>query len=204
MKRLMTLLAVAILSAAAALAAPMAYTVSIDTSMYVPAGTGASLDFNFASASDSSDAGTLTVSGFSSDATLGGAGVVLFGDVTGDLPGVVVMQNLPAGGSYYYRELTTGSFITFGITLDGPMVNAPSGGTDGTTITISLLGLDLTPIIDPVVLQIDIDGLGQIVISDLPDGVTLREGAPVPEPGTVALLGAGLAGLALARRRAGR
>jgi hypothetical protein len=200
MKRIATLIAAAVLSAAAAHAAPQMFTVSINTSG-ITAGTPASLDFNFASASGFSDPGALTISAFSSDAALG-APNVLYGSVNGTLPGTVVMDNLPAGGSYYYHELTIQNFITFNLKIDGPMVNSPSGGLDGTTLVISLLALDLTPLISPEVLRIDIDGSGALTIAEPPNGVTL--GTPVPEPASMTLLAAGLAGLILARGRAAR
>ncbi len=200
MNRLTSFIAVTfLLAAASAQAAPQLFTVSINTSSLL--GSAAYLDFNFGAASVSADAGSLTISGFNGDATLG-ASSVLFGNVAGTLPSNVVLDNQPSPGAYYSQALTLGSSIAFNLILDGDLVNGPTGGPDGSSFAVWLLDESFLPLLSlDALFVVDIDGLGQITLTNQSTETSVDGPTPIPEPASYALMGAGLAGLMMLRRR---
>ncbi len=194
------LLLASTLLAAGAQAAPLLFEVSIDTSS-LTAGSTAFLDVSFGAGSDTADAGALTIQGFTTDATLG-APLVPFGTVNGNLPGNTTLENLPVPGSYYSQELFLGSYVSFKLLLNGPLVDTPSGGLDGSSFAVFLYDGNLTPLLSSDALFIvDVDGVGEVNVTDLSESVRISDPVAVPEPSGYALLGGGLAGLALLTRK---
>ncbi len=183
----------------------ISYQVSIDTSLL--SGTAAQLALDFIDGGP--PANSAAVSGFATDGTLGTQ--VSSGDVTGNLPVTVTLAD-----TQFFNELladiTLGTSLSFIFT---PTTNGPDVGSLPDSFSAFLLdplsGLPLFATTHPsgadALFQFDIDGTetGMLsVFAALNDEVGISV-APisqqVPEPGTVALLAIGLAGVCVLRRR---
>lgn len=189
-----------LLAACIAHGAPQLFTVNLDTSTV--SGTSGYLEIAFGSVSLAADAGTLSILGFSSDALLGGS-FVLSGNVLGSLPGSVVLDNQPPPGAYYQQALTFGNLIAFSLVLNGPLVNTPTGGPDGSSFAVWLLDDTFSPLLAvDALFSADIDGSGLISLNNFSAAADVSGPfQAVPEPAAIGLTALGMAGLLLFRRR---
>jgi hypothetical protein len=180
-----------------------AVSVTIDTSSLV--GTSAQLVFDFISGG--SVPNSATISGFSTDGTLGISASV--GAVTGSLPGTVTLVTTQLFNEEVTQLIlgTTLSFF-FGITT-----TPPSPGFLPDALSVFLLdpttGLPLFVTTDPTgagaLFVLDVDGSrnGMLTVFSAPGGeatVTATAAAPVSAPATLMFLTGGVVGLLLWRR----
>ena len=184
-----------LLSVASAMADPITYTVTVDTSSIT--GTMGSLDFNFNPGPLMTQSASLQILGFSSDGTLAGS-PTLTGDVSGTLPSTLTFDN-GTGFNDYFEGFTFGSTLIFNVSLYGPAVSSPDGvSTSGSSFAFSMFS--------------DLGGTMPVLTSDTTDGFAFTTGvnldgsttvnnsssqttvvpaqgvSGVPEPGSLALL----------------
>ena len=172
----------------------------VDTSG-IPAAAGGWIDFEFnqANAFDSLSA-TARIWGFDAPGfTLGSTVLTSTPDVTGNLPGTVVIPNDQAGANYYTQAIDTwGSRFDFLVTLSGDAVGTPAP--DGSGFYVFLLYPDFSPIVCPLA---SCEALNVTIGTD---GIPVRQDSDIsghiPEPGTwwLALAGAGMAWRARKRK----
>jgi hypothetical protein len=191
------------ISSASALATDI--DLKVDTSQI--SGTSAQLAFDFIYGGGPSS-NMVTVLDFSTTGTLGANGPNS-GGVTGTLPGGVSLST--AGGSFfneYLADITLGTSFSF--QLDAT-TNAPGVGSLPDALSLFILdpktGLPLFTTTDPTgsgsLLTFNIDGSSQGVLNvfSAPGGESVVTASSVPEPGTLFLMGTGLAFSCLRTRR---
>lgn len=195
MKKLIPLLALAAL----AYAGPVSYQVSIDTT-----GLGSGfLDIQFQPGSTGGQTATASVTAFVPVAGLTGTPLTT-GSVTGTLAANNLTLTNTAGiaPNTYIQNITFGNLLTFLVTFSGDLLDNPTGTGVDSVFSIALLSGESFLLVDGPVIQVDLFSNGTAAGTAFVDGAGVDPaGAPVPEPGTLGLLAAGLGVLALTRRR---
>jgi hypothetical protein len=160
-------------------------------------GTSGYLDFQFNPGNTPFDAASATITGFTTDGTLGAA-LPNIGDVSGALPGQVVINNTDVLNEYT-QGVTYGSFFDVTVNLTIPAVSGTAVG--GSSFTLDVEDSDFNSLLGsfPAV-EIDLDATtGQPSVTNNTDGAASV--VATPEPDSLWLMGLGFAGLVVARRR---
>lgn len=183
------------------------YVISVNTSSV--AGTSGSLDFQF-NPGVTSQAADVQLLGFTSDGSLGAASTT--GDASGTLPGTVSFDNGTAFNDYF-TGFTYGTTLTFDVSLFGPALTSPnrtspSGSSFAFSMfsdaagTLSTLTNDTT---DGFAVTVDVNLDGTTTLKNFSSETSLGPlVTTTPEPGTLLLMAAGLAGIISLRFRVGR
>jgi hypothetical protein len=194
-------------SASIASAAPITYDVAVDSSSI--SGTAGALDFQFNPGPLVTQAASLQILNFTSNGALAGNSV-LTGDVAGTLPGMLNFNNGTAFNDYF-EGFTYGSTLSFQVSLDGPALTSPDGvSSSGSTFAFSMFSdaAGTIPIFTTnttegfaFIIDVNLDGTTTVTNFSAQTTVVPITGA-IPEPSTLALLGIGVIGLGIMRRRA--
>ena len=189
--------ALVLLAAGTAFAIPQTYQVYVNTAAI--AGQSGYLDFQFNPGNNAQAAFAEVMNFSSSGGSLSGSPVTA-GTVNGNLPGTVTIVNTGAWDDYF-EGFTFGNQIHFSVRLDGPALTSPDGTAGGgSDFAFSMFAADqVTPL-----LTNDPNGFA-MTAKVMTDGTTEAyygpSTSPVPEPSTFALLGLGLAGAAVLRKK---
>lgn len=196
------LIASFVVFASAALANTVTYNITVNTSSID--GTTGSLDLEFNPGPLVTQAASIQIRDFASDGTLAGACPCGTGDVAGQLPATVTIDN---GTAYndYFDDFTFGTTLSFDVTFYGSALTAPNGtATSGSTFAFSMFSdsLGTVPVLTSnttygYAAMIDVNLDGSTTPVDYSPQTTLT---PVPEPGTWPLVALGI-GLCLIVRR---
>ena len=200
MKLLIALFALMLLTVGSASAAPQTHQVYVNTSAI--AGQSGYLEFQFNPGNNAQSAFAQLLSFETSGGSLTGAPATA-GDVTGALPGTVTLGNSFSWNDYF-QGFNFGNSIHFTFLLDGPAVSSPNGTAGGgSDFGFSMFAADqFTPL-----LTNNPSGLAMTAALRTDGSTALNYGpstSPVPEPSTVLLLGLGMAGAALWRKKSNR
>jgi hypothetical protein len=185
----------------AAAAATAAYSVTIDTRS--GANVSGWLDLNFDPGGANSQFATAAVWNFTTNGTLDPAGPTLTGDVSGALPGPVAFDNATFFNDYFQNSLF-GTTLSFDLEAAVPAIDSPNGtSSSGSVFSPSLGDQNNNPLLtnDTVyglTFRTDINLDGTIALTN---NSTQTSISPIPEPGSLALLGAGAMLLGFLRLR---
>ena len=198
--------------AVSAIAGPITYDVTIDTSSIT--GTMGSLDFNFNPGPLVTQFAQLQILNFTSDGTLAGNCPCGPGDITGQLPATLSFDNATAFNDYF-DDFNYGASITFAVSLFGPALSAPDGtSTSGSTFAFSMFSdqagtmpVLTTDTTNGYTFTIDVGLDGSTTVNNFSPQTTIGTGGTtpptsgVPEPGSFALMAVGMMGAATILRR---
>ncbi len=132
------------------------------------------------------------------------------GDVAGAPPATLTLDN-GSRFSYYFEDFNFGTSLAFNVSLYGPALSSPDGiSTSGSTFAFSMFS-DAEGTI-PALTSDTIDGFAFTVDVNLDGTTTLNNvssqtsvvpatGAPIPEPGSITLVGSSLVFVVLLRRK---
>jgi hypothetical protein len=194
-------------------AAGAIYDVNVDTSSIN--GTLGNLDFTFAGGLPTPPAGTLTISKFTSNGTLGVGQIT--GDASGSLATQVILNNTGFPPADYFTPFTYGTTLSFQFAFSGLAVTNPDGVSGSSTFAFSLLDGANPP--NPVLIQdplppddpggfaftVDLNNDGSIKIQNfMTHGTVGLSTSGVPEPSTLGAAVLGLLVLAMGRGRSKR
>jgi hypothetical protein len=193
-------------SASIASAAPITYDATVDTSSV--SGMAGALDFQFNPGPLVTQAASLQILNFASNGALA-ANPALTGDVAGTLPGTLTFNNSTAFNDYF-TGFTYGSALSFEARLDGPALSSPDGvSASGSTFAFSMFSdaagtiPALTTNAAGFAFTIDVNLDGTTSLTNYSSQTTVVPiTSAIPEPSTLALLGVGVIGLGIMRRRA--
>jgi hypothetical protein len=184
--------------ASMASAAPITYDVTVDSSSI--SGTAGSFDFEFNPGPLVTQAASLQILNFASNATLAG-NPSLTGDVAGALPATLTFDNGTALNDYF-EGFTFSSTLSFQVSLFGPALSSPDGvSTSGSTFAFSMFSdaagtipTLTTDAIDGFAFTVDVNLDGTTTVTDFSAQTTVvpEAGPAVPEPGTLPLVAAGI------------
>lgn len=186
--------------AASAQAASITYQIEVDTSSVEA--TNGYLDFQFNPGNPPSDPASATLTDFTTDGILTGPLLPDLGAVTGALPGTVVIDNTDALNEHT-EGFTYGSFFDVFVTLDIPTVSGTASS--GSSFALSVWDTNFLPVLtgDPLV-EIDLEAITGTpsVINNSVNGVAVVTAVTqTPEPGSLPVVGMGLAALVVLRFR---
>ena len=191
------------------IAAANTYNVNVNTSSV--SGTSGFLDFQFDTGNGSSQAATAIIRAFTGGTFTGSPSIT--GTVIGTLPATTTLTNSTPLNEYFVG-FQFGSAFSFALDLSGPAVTSPNGtSTAGSTFGIGIYDAGENPILTNQTSTTGYAGLIDILLSGATRPTAFPNGtgpsvvtftAVVPEPATIALIGAGLAGLTVVRRRSRR
>ena len=192
------LLVVSLVMLAASSAFAVSYIANVDTSGLN--GTSGYLYLQYTPFDTGTVKSTATVSGFTTDGLLGAqsANVVNGSAVTGTLPGSVVFANTN-GINDYNQAITFGNDLSFDLLL-GLIPGAPAGGSNTFSLGFFSDEGGFNPLFtsDGTLFSIDLNNNGNSAFEVFSNQASV---APVPEPGTIVLLSAGLFGLCIYGKR---
>jgi hypothetical protein len=166
------------------------YEIDVNTSSLPPGMTGY-LDFQFDPGNTPFDAGSATITGFTTDGTLG-APLADVGAVSGTLPGPIVIDNTDATNEYT-QAITYGSFFDVFVTLNIPLVSGSAAG--GSSFTLDAEDSNFIPLLSSSFPAVEIDlnaTTGNPTVVNNTSGLA-SVNVVAPEPATFVLLGMGLA-----------
>jgi hypothetical protein len=195
------LLVIAVIMFAASSAfATLEYAVSVDTASL--AGTNGYLYFQYNTGISQVGTTTATVQNFNTDGVLGAQVAGAFQNsgnyVAGTLPGIVSFTNGNIETNDYNQAITFGSMVDFNLVL--PNGN-PNNDSSDFSFWLTQDAGGSTPLLTASGELFDITlNANGTATSNVIDASTTNV-APVPEPGTCALLGAGLFGLCVYGKR---
>ncbi len=172
------------------------FEITVNTSSLT--GTSGYLDFQFNPGDTPFDAASATLTGFTTDGILTAA-LPNIGDVSGALPGQVVINNTQVLNEYT-PGFTYGSFFDVFVNLTIPTISGTATG--GSSFTLDVEDTNFNSLLGafPAV-EIDLDATtGQPSITNNSGGAATVTNV-TPEPDFLWLAGLGLAGLIVARRR---
>ena len=173
-----------------AFAAPITYSVNVNTSSI--SGISGSLDFNFNPGPLATQSASLQILAFGGDGSLSGPPMRI-GDVTGALPGAVTFDNGMAFNDYF-EGFTFASKLSFNVSLYGPALSSPDGvSMSGSSFAFSMFS-DAAGT-KPVLTSDRTNGFAYIVNVNLDGSTTVTNLIPstAPEPGTWLLAATALA-----------
>jgi PEP-CTERM motif len=198
--------------AASAMAGPITYDVTVNTSSI--SGTVGSLDFNFNPGPPVTQFAQLQILSFTSDGSLAEACPCGIGDVGGQLPATLTFDN-GSGLNDYFDNFTYGSTISFDVSLYGPALSAPDGvSTSGSTFAFSMFS-DLAGTVPALTsnttfgyaftIDVNLDGSTTVTNFSPQTNVAAQSGGgtpsgSVPEPGSFLMVLVALGALAARSR----
>lgn len=182
---------------------PITYQVNVDTSSI--SGISGAIEFQFGGFG-AQDA-IATISGFSPSGSLGSIDFTSPTGVSGSLPGVLSLDNVPAGsGSDYLQGFTYSTSISFLLSFSGDALSNPNNGSFGSSFAFTMFdgGVPSNALLsDPAgpLFTVDVNPDG----STSPSNNSIRGAATidaVPEPSAFWLFMAAGAGLLVLNRKA--
>lgn len=185
------------------------FNVNVNTSSLIGNATGP-FSLNFQMTNGNSASNSITISNFSFDSGAPAGGISYIGGASGDLSGTVSLNDTEFLNDFA-QEFTPGSMLSFTLTLT---TNYAGGTPDLFTFAIlDANGFEIATFgLGDVLFSVEISSTMPRVLTFTTDpsrtainipapGVNAVPAAAVPEPATIILLGMGLAGIAVRKRR---
>jgi len=165
-------------------------------------GTTGSIDFQFNPGAFMTQAATVQILDFTGATYIAGTQSDIGGVTGGPLPSPITIANSGADNEDF-EDIKFGNSLFLTLSFDGPAVNSPNGSLSGSTFALSLFSDagGTTP-----VLTTDPNGIVATVQLNRDTGALIDQAvspnarfSPIPEPGSVLLLGGGLMALTAGR-----
>lgn len=208
--RLYTILLILCFCASSAMASPIIYAVTVNTSSI--SGTAGSLDFNFNPGPLATQLASLQILNIVSDGSLVncGSNVQGFcstGEVTGTLPGILTLNNGTAFNDYF-DGFTFGTTFSFYVSLYGPALSLPDVvSSSGSAFTFSMFSDPggtspalTTDITDGFAVTVGVNLDGSTTVTNFSSQTSVATVSNAPEPGGMRTMIITVVGILLVRR----